>query len=113
MTGKGNPDDANKSASQLMQQGLKADQIAVTNNKARNPQNPWRSSLGNGPQTGNRVEAAYGAPTPTQFGQWERSAYLNTGTVPAGSKLTVQQLQDKYGAPHSGGNVPPNSPTAV
>jgi len=100
MTGKHNPDSPNKSPEQLMQQGMKSDQNAVLNGKARNPQTPWRGGLGNGPQTGNRVEAAYGPPTSQQFGQYERSSWLNTGQVPSGSKLTAQQLQDKYGAPN-------------
>jgi hypothetical protein len=100
MTGSGNPDDANKSAASRMTAGVKSDTNAVINNKARNPQNgAWRTADGNGPSTGTKVEAAYTAPTPRQFGQYERSTWLNTGKVPQGSRLTEQQLKDKYGSP--------------
>ena len=110
MTGKPNGDARSLTAEQLMTQGVKSDETAVRNNKARNPQNPWASPLGNGPQTGNKTDPAYGKPTTQQLGQWERSSYLNTGKVPTGSNLTATQLRDKYGAPHIGGNVPPGAP---
>jgi hypothetical protein len=70
----------------------------------------WKGNLGNGAQTGARVQTAYGKPTSQHQGQWERSNYLNTGTVPYGSQLTLSQLADKYGQPHTGGNVPPGMP---
>jgi len=111
MTGKPNADARNMTQDQLRTKGVSADEAAVKNNKARNPQNPWTRSLGNGPSTGEKVEAAYGPPTPTQAAQWERSAYLNTGKVPHGVNLTLQQLKDKYGEPHIGGNFPPSAPT--
>lgn len=107
MTGKPNGDAKSFDAAKLLKQGVAADRLAVSNNKARNPQNPWPTALGNGPKTGQSTEASYGKPTPQQFAQWERSCYLNTGTVPYGSNLTLAQLRDKYGAPHIGGNFPP------
>lgn len=107
MTGKPNGDAKSFDAAKLLKQGVAADRLAVANNKARNPQNPWPTALGNGPKTGQSTEASYGKPTPQQFAQWERSCYLNTGTVPYGSNLTLAQLRDKYGAPHIGGNFPP------
>lgn len=110
MTGKPNSDARSLSAGQLKTQGIKADETAVRNNKARNPQNPWPTPLGNGPQTGTKSDTSYGKPSTQQLAQWERSAYLNTGAVPTGSSLTVTQLRDKYGAPHTDGNVPPGAP---
>ena len=102
-----------KSPEQLMRDGIEADRQAVANARARNPAYPWRSPLGNGPQTGQRVDAAYGRPTPTQLSQWERSYYLNTGQQAPGTTLTPQQLAAKHGSPHQGGNNPPNQPTQV
>ena len=110
MTGKPNSDSRSLTGSQLLTQGVKADETAVRNNKARNPQNPWAGSLGNGPQTGTKTDTAYGKPTAQQLGQWERSAYLNTGKAPIGSNLTLIQLRDKYGPPHIDGNYPPRMP---
>jgi GH24 family phage-related lysozyme (muramidase) len=111
MTGKPNADARNMTQDQLRAKGVSSDELAVKNNKARNPQTPWPRSLGNGPSTGEKVEAAYGPPSPTQAAQWERSAYLNTGKVPHGVNLTLQQLKDKYGEPHIGSNFPPSAPT--
>jgi len=108
--GKPNADARNMTQAQLRDKGVASDEAAIKNNKARNPQTPWTRSLGNGPSTGERVEAAYGPPTPTQAAQWERSAYLNTGKVPTGVNLTLQQLRDKYGPPHTDGNYPPGTP---
>jgi hypothetical protein len=113
MTGKANGDVKTADPAKQMAAGTKADEAAIRNNKARNPDTPWSRSLGNGPQTGTKVETAYTKPTPTQFGQWERSCYLNTGNVPTGSNLTSAQLRDKYGAPHIGGNYPPSTPAAA
>jgi len=110
MTGKQNGDSKSGDPIKQMNAGVKADEAAIRNNKARNPDTPWPGTLGNGPQTGNKSEASYTKPTPTQFGQWERSSYLNTGKVPYGSNLTPAQLRDKYGAPHTGGNYPPSAP---
>jgi hypothetical protein len=110
MTGKQNGDKKSGDPIKQMNAGVKADEAAIRNNKARNPDTPWPGTLGNGPQTGNKSESAYTKPTPTQFGQWERSCYLNTGKVPSGSNLTLLQLRDKYGAPHIGGNYPPGTP---
>jgi GH24 family phage-related lysozyme (muramidase) len=108
--GKPNADARNMTQDQLREKGLASDEAAIKTNKARNPQTPWTRSLGNGPTGGERVDAAYGPPTPTQAAQWERSAYLNTGKVPHGVNLTLQQLKDKYGPPHIGGNYPPGTP---
>jgi hypothetical protein len=102
-----------KTSEQLMKDGIAADNVAVTKAQARNPAYPWKSKLGNGPQTGQRVDASYGKPTPDQLAQWERSYFLNTGQAAPGSTLTVAQLGDKYGSAHKGGNVPPNAPTQV
>lgn len=110
MTGKINGDAKTADPAKQMAAGVKSDEAAIRNNKARNPDTPWPRALGNGPQTGTKIEAAYTKPTPTQFGQWERSCYLNTGKVPSGSNLTSEQLRDKYGAPHTGGNYPPGTP---
>jgi hypothetical protein len=96
---------------QLMRDGIESDRQAVANARARNPAYPWKSSLGNGPQTGQRVDAAYGRPTPTQLAQWERSYYLNTGQQAPGTTLTTQQLAAKHGSSHQGANNPPNQPT--
>lgn len=110
MTGKTNGDSKSADPAKQMQAGIKADEAAIRNNKARNPDTPWPSPLGNGPKTGTKVDTSYTKPTPTQFGQWERSYYLNTGAVPRGSNLTIAQLRDKYGSPHAGGNYPPAPP---
>ena len=110
MTGKPNGDARSLTAEQLKAQGVKSDETAVRNGKARNPQDPWPTPLGNGPKTGAKSDASYGKPTTQQFGQWERSAYLNTGAVPTGSTLTLTQLRDKYGEAHTGGNIPPSAP---
>lgn len=107
MTGKQNGDSKSGDPVKQMNAGIKADEAAIRNNKARNPDTPWPGSLGNGPQTGVKKEASYTKPTSQQSGQWERSYYLNTGNVPSGSNLTTAQLRDKYGAPHIGSNYPP------
>jgi len=112
MTGSANADTKSSSAAQLMASGVKSDEVAIKNSKARNPRDQWVTALGNGPKTGNKSDAMYGKPTAQQFGQWERSCYLNTGNVPYGANLTAAQLRDKYGAPHTSGNVPPSTPTA-
>ena len=109
MTGKVNGDTKTADPIKQMSAGVKADEAAIRNNKARNPDSPWSRSLGNGPQTGTKVETAYTKPSPTQFGQWERSCYLNTGKIPQGSNLTLAQLRDKYGATHTGSNYPPST----
>ena len=113
MVGEVNADTRNQTQQQLMTAGVKSDEAAVKNGKARNPRDQWTTPLGNGPKTGSKSEAAYGKPTAQQLGQWERSYYLNTGNVPYASNLTIEQLRDKYGAPHTSANVPPNAPTAV
>jgi hypothetical protein len=113
MTGKINGDAKSADPGKQMQAGIKADEAAIRNNKARNPDTPWARSLGNGPQTGEKKDASYTKPTAQQSGQWERSYYLNTGKVPTGSNLTVEQLRDKYGSPHTGGNYPPSAPSAT
>jgi hypothetical protein len=111
MTGKMNGDAKSADPLKQMKSGIKADEAAVKNNKARNPDTPWARSLGNGPVTGRKSEAAYTKPTAQQSAQWERSYYLNTGNVPFGSNLTVTQLRDKYGVPHIGTNYPPGAPS--
>ena len=108
--GKPNADARKMSQAQLRDKGVSADESAVKTNKARNPQTPWTRSLGNGPSTGERVDAAYGPPSSTQSSQWERSAYLNTGKVPHGVNLTLLQLKDKHGPAHINGNYPPGTP---
>ena len=113
MTGEVPPSIKIKSSEELKKAGIDSDRQAVTNNRARNPAYPWRSSLGNGPSNGQRVDAAYGKPTAQQLAQWERSYYLNTGQQAPGTTLTTQQLAAKHGSPHQGGNVPPNQPTQV
>jgi len=111
MTGTPNPDTRIKEPEFLRDEGVKIDAARMKNNNVPIPASgEWRGELGNGGQTGNRVQTAYGKPTPQHVAQWERSCYLNTGTVPYGSQLTVEQLRDKYGAPHLGGNVPPGMP---
>lgn len=59
------------------------------------------------------IDAEYGKPTSEQLTQYERSYYLNTGKAAPGTTLTVEQLRIKYGSPHTGGNSPPNAPTAA
>lgn len=59
------------------------------------------------------VDSEYGKPTSDQLAQYERSYYLNTGKAAPGTTLTVEQLRIKYGPPHTGGNSPPNAPTAA
>lgn len=59
------------------------------------------------------VDSEYGRANPEQMVQYERSYYLNTGQPAPGTTLTVEQLRAKYGAPHTGGNSPPNAPTAA
>lgn len=113
MTGKANGDAKTADPVKQMRAGVKADEAAVRNNKARNPDTPWPGTLGNGPKTGEKREASYTKPSAVQAAQWERSCYLNTGTVPTGSSLTLTQLRDKYGSPHTGDNYPPRMPTAV
>lgn len=110
MTGTPNPDMRSATQDQLLKNGVKSDEAAIKNNKATNPQNDWSGSLGGGPAGTSRQQAAYGKPSTIQQGQWERSCYLNTGNVPYGSSLTVDQLRAKYGAPHIGGNSPPGVP---
>jgi len=111
MTGEANADTRSQTQSQLMAAGVKSDEVAIKNNKARNPRDPWPTALGNGPKTGAKSDAAYGKPTAQQANQWERSCYLNTGNIPTGSNLTLTQLRDKYGEPHTGSNYPPGAPT--
>jgi hypothetical protein len=111
MTGKVNGDSKSGDPVKQMNAGIKADEAAVRNNKARNPDTAWSSALGNGPRTGVKKDASYTKPTAQQAGQWERSYYLNTGNGPSNSNLTTAQLRDKYGAPHIGSNYPPGAPT--
>jgi hypothetical protein len=113
MTGEVPPSIKIKSAEQLMKDGVNADKTAVLKGQARNPAYPWKSKLGNGPVTGQRVDASYGKPTSEQLAQWERSYYLNTGQPAPGTQLAESQLSTKYGAAHKDGNVPPNAPTQV
>jgi hypothetical protein len=111
MTGAPNPDSAAKEASAMRDAGMKVDGARIKNNNVPIPaSDDWKGNMGNGAQTGARVQTAYGKPTSQHQGQWERSYYLNTGAVPSGSPLTVSQLRDKYGAPHIAGNVPPGMP---
>jgi hypothetical protein len=105
---------ANKSQAELAAQGVKADENAIRNNKAVNPDSSggkWDNPDGGGPAGGKRLQPELGAPTAQQQAQFERSNYLNTGNVPPGSRLTQSQLQDKYGPPHTGGNMPPGAPS--
>ncbi|CAB4241465.1 hypothetical protein UFOVP71_3 [uncultured Caudovirales phage] len=111
MTGTPNPDSYPKESSTLRDAGVRVDEGRIKNNNVPIPAtDDWKGSLGNGAQTGTRVATAYGKPTSQHQGQWERSNYLNTGAVPYGSPLTLSQLSDKYGPPHTGGNVPPGLP---
>lgn len=118
MTGKPNGDTTTISPEKLRTAGVKADKDAVAYNKARNPKftwlgfKTWKTKLGNGPTTGEQFETGYGKPTAQQLGQWERSCFLNTGSIPLGSNLTLAQLRDKYGEPHTGDNFPPAAKTA-
>jgi hypothetical protein len=112
MTGKPNPDTRIMEPAQLQKEGINRDLSRLKSNKVQLPQtSDWRSPLGNGGATGTRVGNTYGKPTPQHLAQWERSYYLNTGGVPYGSNLSSTQLRDKYGAPHTGGNMPPGAPT--
>lgn len=114
MTGKPNADTRVMEPAQLKAEGIKRDLSRLKNNKIQLPQtNEWRTPYGNGGATGTKVGNTYGKPTPQHLAQWERSYYLNTGEVPFGSSLTLTQLRDKYGAPHSDGNVPPSAPDKV
>jgi hypothetical protein len=111
MTGKPNSDTRIMEPAQLQKEGINRDLSRLKNNKVQLPQtNDWRTPLGNGGATGTKVGATYGKPTPQHLAQWERSYYLNTGAVPFGSSLTATQLRDKYGEPHTSGNIPPNAP---
>jgi hypothetical protein len=111
MTGTPNPDSFPKEATRMRDEGMKIDGARIKNDNVPLPAtNDWKGGLGNGPQTGNKVQTAYGKPTSQHLAQWERSNYLNTGAVPYGSPLTIEQLRDKYGAPHIAGNVPPGMP---
>ena len=113
MTGKPNSDTRVMEPEQLQAEGIKRDLSRLKNNKVQLPDTAgWRTPYGNGGQTGTKVENTYGKPTPQHLAQWERSYYLNTGNVPYGSNLTVEQLRDKYGSPHTGGNNPPGKATA-
>lgn len=111
ITGKANPDMRVQTADQLRTAGVKSDQQSVLNNKARNPDGQWDTPIGGGPRGTTKLSATYTKPTSQQFGQWERSCYLNTGQIPTGSNLTLEQLRDKYGAVQTGGNNPPATPT--
>jgi hypothetical protein len=114
MTGKPNSDTRVMEPEQLQAEGIKRDLLRLKNNKVQLPDTAgWRTPYGNGGQTGTKVENTYGKPTPQHLAQWERSYYLNTGNVPYGSNLTVEQLRDKYGSPHTGGNNPPSAPSAT
>lgn len=114
MTGTPNADTRVMKPEQLQAEGIKRDLSRLKNNKVQLPDSSgWRTPYGNGGQTGTKVENTYGKPTPQHLAQWERSYYLNTGSVPYASNLTLEQLRDKYGAAHTSGNVPPNAPTAV
>ena len=111
MTGTVNPDMRILNSDQLRDTGVKSDANAVKSNKAANPDGQWSSALGSGPSGSTKLQARYSAPTSQQFSQWERSCYLNTGIIPTGSNLTLEQLKDKYGAVQTGSNVPPGTPT--
>ena len=113
MTGKPNADTRVMEPGQLMSEGIKRDLSRLKNNKVQLPDTAgWRGPYGNGGATGTRVDNTYGKPTPQHLAQWERSYYLNTGSVPYGSNLTAEQLRDKYGSPHTGSNNPPGTPSA-
>lgn len=113
MTGKPNADTRVMEPSQLQSEGIKRDLSRLKNNKVQLPNSSeWRTPYGNGGQSGTKVDNTYGKPTPQHLAQWERSYYLNTGAVPYGSNLTVEQLRDKYGSPHTGGNNPPGTAAA-
>jgi len=112
MTGKPNPSTLVLQPEALRDSGIKNDLSRLKNNKVQLPESSdWRSPLGNGGQTGNRVNCAYGRATPQHLAQIERSYYLNTGKAAPTTSLTIEQLRDKYGAPHLDGNTPPSSPT--
>lgn len=115
LTGQPPPGVRVKTADELAREGMEADRRAVLNNRARNPAyGEWRGEYGNGPQSGARVQAAYGRPTNTQQEQWERSYYLNTGQTAPNSRLSQDQLAARYGAPQVAGNSPPGGlPVAV
>lgn len=112
MTGKPNASTVVKSPDRLMSEGQAAGTRDISSGRVPLPENnSWRGPYGNGGQTGTRVNTTYGQPTATHRAQYERSTYLNTGQVPQGSSLTLTQLKDKYGEPHTGGNYPPGAPT--
>lgn len=114
MSGKPNASTVVKSPSRLMNEGQAAGNKDIASGRVPLPENSsWRGPYGNGGQTGTRVNTTYGPPTTTHRSQYERSTYLNTGQVPSGSSLTLTQLKDKYGEPHTGGNFPPNAPTKL
>jgi hypothetical protein len=71
MTGKRNGDSKSGDPVKQMNAGIKADEAAIRNNKARNPDTPWPGSLGNGPQTGEKKEASYTKPTSQQSEHWK------------------------------------------
>lgn len=104
---------AQKSASELMNEGVTSDFKSVQKKRARQPQNDqWKTNLGNGPSTGKRLQSKYLPPNKLQRAQYERSYFLNTGKIPPGSTITqVASLQNKHGNPHTGENNPPNAPT--
>jgi hypothetical protein len=103
--------EVKKTQQDLLSEGVKSDEAAVRNNKARNPDGKWDSEDGGGPAGGKRLQPDLTKPTAQQQAQYERSNYLNTGNVPPGSRLTKEQLQDKYGSPHTGGNAVAGTPT--
>ena len=106
LTGNVPPGVRMKTPEQLAAEGQAADLRAVRDNRAQNPQySSWRSELGNGPQTGTRVDPAFGARSSMQRDQYERSYYLNNGQAPPGSRYTADQLSSRYGAPQTGGNT--------
>jgi len=114
MTGKPNPDTVIKSPDRLRTEGQSAGNKEIASGRVPLPENNnWKGPFGNGAHGGIRVGRTYGPATTIHRTQYERSTYLNTGQVPSGSSLTIAQLNDKYGAPHLGGNFPPGAPTQV
>ena len=115
MTGKPNPDTVVKEPEKLRDEGTSVDQRNFKSNKCQLPADTsaWKTPYGNGGAWAASTGNAYGPPSTVHQAQFERSQYLNTGNVPYGSRLTVQQLRDKYGAPHLGGNFPPGANTKV
>jgi len=106
---------AKKSASELMTEGVNADTKSFMKQRLRQPQNDqWKTELGNGPQTGKRLQSKYLPPNKLQRAQFERSFFLNIGKIPPGSSVTqVASLQNKHGNPHTDENNPPNAPTTA